>query len=57
MAETVKKNDEQIQALKQRLHKFLDAIETIDPEETNLEDIDRLLSMIEDIEEKLQQVK
>lgn len=49
--------DEQIELLKERLHNFLDALETIDPEETKIEDIDRLLAMIEEIETKLQQVK
>ncbi|MET3698673.1 hypothetical protein SAMN05877753_10493 [Bacillus oleivorans] len=56
MANSIQK-DEPIQLLKQRLHLFLETLENIDPEETELEDIDRLLAMIEDMEVKLQQVK
>ena len=57
MANSIHEKDRPIQVLKQRLHLFLDELDKIDPEETELEDIDRLLAMIEDMEAKLQQVK
>ncbi len=31
---------------------FSDVLDTIDPEEVNLDDIDRLISMIDDLESK-----
>jgi hypothetical protein len=31
---------------------FLDVIESIDPEDTDLDDIDRLISMVDDLESK-----
>jgi hypothetical protein len=42
----------QISFLKQRLNMFLDVIESIDPEDTDLDDIDRLISMVDDLESK-----
>jgi hypothetical protein len=44
--------NEQISFLKQRLNMFLDVIESIDPEDADLEDIDRLISMVDDLESK-----
>lgn len=38
--------------MKQRLNMFLDVLEAIEPEETELEDIDRLIEMIDDLETK-----
>lgn len=49
--------DSQINYLKQRLNIFMEVLDAIDPEETKLEDIDRLLQMIDDIEEKCEQFK
>lgn len=57
MVNSIDDRDEQIQLIKQRLHQFLDALEKIDPEKTELDDIDYLLAMIEDMEVKLLQVK
>ncbi|SFB08988.1 MULTISPECIES: SE1561 family protein [unclassified Bacillus (in: firmicutes)] len=42
----------QMTFLKQRLNMFLDVIEAIDPEDTDLEDIDRLISMVDELESK-----
>ncbi len=42
----------QVNFLKQRLNIFLDVLDAIDPEDTDLEDIDRLLSMLDDMESK-----
>lgn len=33
---------------------FLEVLESIDPETTSLEDIDRLIQMITDVEEKIE---
>lgn len=44
---------EQIQDLKVRLSQFVERIEELDPEDTSVEDIDRLISMLEDLENKM----
>ena len=48
---TLDKNS-QVDFLKQRLNMFLDVLDAIDPEDTDLEDIDRLISMLDDMESK-----
>jgi hypothetical protein len=42
----------QVDFLKQRLNMFLDVLDAIDPEDTSLDDIDRLISMLDDMESK-----
>jgi hypothetical protein len=42
----------QVSFLKQRLNMFLDVLEEIDPEDTDLDDIDNLISMIDELENK-----
>jgi len=42
----------QVSFLKQRLNMFIDVLDAIDPEDTDLEDIDRLISMLDDMESK-----
>ncbi|WHY87466.1 SE1561 family protein [Neobacillus novalis] len=42
----------QVDFLKQRLNMFIDVLDAIDPEDTDLEDIDRLISMLDDMESK-----
>lgn len=42
----------QVNFLKQRLNMFIDVLDAIDPEDTDLDDIDRLLSMLDDMESK-----
>ncbi|MEK4031079.1 MULTISPECIES: SE1561 family protein [Bacillaceae] len=49
--------ESQISYLKQRLNMFMEVLDAIEPEETKIEDIDRLLEMIDDIEEKCEQFK
>ncbi|MED3662746.1 MAG: SE1561 family protein [Bacilli bacterium] len=49
--------NKQVQYLKERLEIFLEVLEAIDEETADLEDIDRLIQMIDDIEEKLEQFK
>lgn len=47
-------NDKNVQVsfLKQRLNMFMDVLDAIDPEDTDLEDIDRLISMLDEMESK-----
>ncbi|MGP4060805.1 SE1561 family protein [Halobacillus sp. H74] len=45
---------EKIQDLKLRLAEFMGRIERLDPEETSVEDIDRLISMLEELERNME---
>lgn len=47
----------QVSFLKQRLNMFLDMLDAIDPEVTELEDIDRLISMVDELESKCREFK
>ena len=49
--------DQQVQYLKGRLQMFVEVLDSIEPETTELEDIDRLISMVDDLEEKVKQFK
>jgi hypothetical protein len=42
----------QVNFLKQRLNMFLDVLDAINPEDTDLDDIDNLISMIDELENK-----
>lgn len=50
-SQTHNKNS-QVNFLKQRLNMFLDVLDAIDPEDTDLEDIDRLIYMLDEMESK-----
>lgn len=42
----------QVTFLKQRLNMFMDLLDSMDPEKTDLEDIDRLISIMDELESK-----
>ncbi|OLS33536.1 SE1561 family protein [Bacillus sp. MRMR6] len=42
----------QVDFLKHRLNMFIDVLEAIDPEDTDLDDIDNLIKMIDELESK-----
>ncbi|WP_075980103.1 SE1561 family protein [Bacillus massilinigeriensis] len=42
----------QVVFLKQRLNMFMEVLEAIEPENADLDDIDRLIEMIDEIESK-----
>ncbi|MGP4075361.1 SE1561 family protein [Halobacillus sp. K22] len=44
---------DRIEDLKTRLSEFMIRIEELEPEETSVEDIDRLISMLEELENKM----
>lgn len=50
MENTTQKKDQQIQYLKDRLQTFLDCIDELDPESTDVDDIDRLIQIIDEME-------
>ncbi|ACJ32711.1 Uncharacterized conserved protein [Anoxybacillus flavithermus WK1] len=47
----------QLSYLKARLNMFLEVLEALDPETAELEDIDRLIQMIDDLEMKYERFK
>jgi hypothetical protein len=47
----------QVNFLKQRLNMFLETLDEINPEDTDLEDIDRLIEMVDELEAKCQELK
>ncbi|WML49862.1 SE1561 family protein [Neobacillus sp. PS3-34] len=52
MGNAINDKDSQVIFLKQRLKMFLEVLDAIDPEETDIDDIDRLINMIDDLESK-----
>lgn len=52
MGSPVQDKNQQVTFLKQRLNMFIDVLDAIDPEDTDLDDIDRLISMLDDMESK-----
>ncbi|MBB2483408.1 MULTISPECIES: SE1561 family protein [Heyndrickxia] len=55
MGNAVHDKESQVEYLKHRLNMFLEVIDSMDPEKTDLEDIDRLIQMIDDLELKCEQ--
>ena len=52
MGTPITDKNNQVNFLKQRLNMFLGVLESINPEEMKLDDIDRLLSIIDELETK-----
>ncbi|MBA4538037.1 hypothetical protein H1Z61_13055 [Bacillus aquiflavi] len=52
MGSPIQDKDRQLDYLKQRLQMFMNLLDAINPEETNLEDIDRLITIIDELEMK-----
>ena len=46
--------DEQVKYLKDRLELFMEVLDRIEPESADIEDIDRLIEIVDSIEEKFQ---
>ncbi len=57
MGNAIHDKDSQLSYLKDRLNMFLDVIDSLDPESTDVDDIDRLLKMLDDLELKYDQFK
>ncbi|AQQ52489.1 SE1561 family protein [Planococcus lenghuensis] len=57
MGKSVTNQQQQVQYMRQRLNMFLEVLDSIEPEHTDLEDIDRLISMVDDMDTKLQEFK
>jgi prefoldin subunit 5 len=57
MGNSVTDKERQVEYLKNRLEMFMTVIDSIDPESTDIEDIDRLLKMVTEIEDKYNRFK
>lgn len=57
MGKSITNKEDQVSYMKQRLNMFLEVLDTIEPENTELEDIDRLIEMVDELDEKMQQFK
>ncbi|WP_453991599.1 SE1561 family protein [Bacillus nitroreducens] len=57
MGKAIHDKDSQLTYLKNRLNMFLEVIDTLDPESTDVEDIDRLIGMLDDLEGKYETFK
>ena len=57
MGESITDKNGQLSYLKERLTMFMEVLDHIEPETTELEDIDRLIGMLDDLEDKVEQFK
>ncbi|MCC3359510.1 SE1561 family protein [Bacillus sp. REN16] len=57
MGNAIHDKDLQLTYLKNRLNMFVEVIDSMDPESTDLEDIDRLIAMLDDLEGKYERFK
>ncbi|MCY8973374.1 hypothetical protein MOE37_17650 [Bacillus atrophaeus] len=57
MGNAINNKDQQIDYLKNRLDMFMNVIDSLDPESTDVADIDRLISMLDDLEAKYERFK
>ncbi|MBD3108762.1 hypothetical protein IEO70_10320 [Bacillus sp. AGMB 02131] len=57
MGKPIYDKDDQVNFLKHRLTMFLEVLDNLDPEEADLEDVDRLLEILDELEVKCEQFK
>ncbi|AKP46114.1 MULTISPECIES: SE1561 family protein [Bacillus] len=57
MGKTIYDTNKQLSYLKERLNMFLTVLDSLEPESTDIEDIDRLIQIVEEIEEKYKQFR
>ncbi len=57
MGKPIFNKEEQVNFLKQRLSMFLEVLENLDPEDADLEDVDRLIEILDEVEVKVEQFK
>ncbi|WP_162920184.1 SE1561 family protein [Paenisporosarcina cavernae] len=57
MGKQIDDQEKQITYLKERLNMFLEVLDSMEPESTRVEDIDRLIAMMDELELKMEQFK
>lgn len=55
MSKPITDKQQEVTYLKERLEIFLEVLDALDPETAELEDIDRLIQMMDDLEDKMEQ--
>lgn len=55
MGSPIKDKNTQVTFLKQRLNMFIEVLDAIDPEDANLDDVDRLIAFINELESKVRE--
>ncbi|MDI7742631.1 SE1561 family protein [Lysinibacillus fusiformis] len=55
MSNSITDKNKQVNYLKERLQIFVEVLDAIDPETADVEDIDRLIQMLDDVEDKMDQ--
>lgn len=50
-------NNGHVDELKNRLHQFLEKLDSIEPETTDVNDIDQLISLIDELENQMNKLK
>ncbi|MCM0626550.1 SE1561 family protein [Lysinibacillus sp. OL1_EC] len=55
MSKPITNKEQQVTYLKERLEMFLEVLDALDPETAEIEDIDRLIQMMDDLEDKMEQ--
>ena len=50
-------NKDQVVELKNRFNQFLETLEAIEPEKTGLQEIDRLIMLLDELEEQMDSYK
>jgi hypothetical protein len=57
LGKLIENKNTQVVFLKQRLDMFADLLDAIDPEEADLEDIDRMIQIVEEMDAKCREFK
>ena len=57
MGKSITDKEKQVSYMKKRLNMFLEVLDSIKPETAELEDIDRLIAMVDELDGKMQQFK
>ncbi len=57
MESSIQDKNTQVSFLKERLNMFLEVLDAIEPEDTDIDEIDRLIEMIDDLEVKCREIK
>ncbi|AMW99920.1 SE1561 family protein [Rummeliibacillus stabekisii] len=57
MSKSITDKEQQVTYLKERLQIFMEVLDAIDPETADLQDIDNLIGMMDDLEDKMEQFK
>ena len=49
--------NESVDELKTRFHQFIETLDTIEPETADLNEIDRLIGLVDELEQQMEKIK